>query len=331
MLRASRYGYTLAKIYGILSKSYLGENYRDVLRLKKLADLYALLSKGAPPSQPDHQLAVDLEARIVQGSIQIMGRVLGLLGSPVPILVHILRRFEYQGLKSVLRGMVRGRLEEARVWDLGEYAGVRLAGAQDYEKAIRESPYAWVLPLIADTNIVQIENRLDHDYYATLLSLARRLPHKDRGGVLRLVTTEMSLANAVWALRLRFFFGMGAESAGQLLLPRLVDAQRKAVQEAFEIPADSIEGWRAWRYGWLLEDQLGESFQAPDPVRAEQQASRRLYERAHQLFHQDPFTLTPLVAFFKLKEYETNMLQTAVEALHLSIPEQEILSLAGAP
>ncbi len=149
--------------------------------------------------------------------------------------------------------------------------------------------------------------------------------------MLRLVTLEMSLANAIWALRLRFFFGVGAEGAGQLLLPKLVDAQRKAVQQVFDIPADSIEGWRTWRYGWLLEDQLGESFSAPDPVRAEQQASRRLYLRAHQLFHQDPFTLTPLVAFFKLKEYETNLLQTAVEALHLSIPEPEILALAGVP
>ena len=76
--------------------------------------------------------------------------------------------------------------------------------------------------------------------------------------------------------------------------------------QAFEIPPDSVEGWRKWRYGWLIDDQLSESFQAPDPVRAERQAARRMYTRSHQLFHQDPFTLTPLVAFFRLKEYEAS-------------------------
>jgi len=102
------------------------------------------------------------------------------------------------------------------------------------------------------------------------------------------------------------------------------------VAQAFDIPADSIEGWRKWRFGWLVEDQLSESFQAPDPVRAEQKGTRRLYIRAHQLFHQDPFTLTPIVAFFKLKEYEVGLLKTAVEALRLSVSEQDVLALVGA-
>jgi len=68
MFRPSRYGYTLAKIYGNLAKSFVGENYRDVLRVKKLSDLYSLLHYGSPPSEPDHQLAMDLESRIVQAA-----------------------------------------------------------------------------------------------------------------------------------------------------------------------------------------------------------------------------------------------------------------------
>ncbi len=114
------------------------------------------------------------------------------------------------------------------------------------------------------------------------------------------------------------------------MIPGRSSTEKDAISRLFQIAPDSIEEWRKWRYGWLLEDQLEESFQAPDPLRAEQKAAQRLSTRAHQIFHQSPFTLCPLVAYFKLKEYEITLLKTAVEALHFSLPEQEVLSMVGA-
>jgi vacuolar-type H+-ATPase subunit C/Vma6 len=175
----------------------------------------------------------------------------------------------------------------------------------------------------------RIENRLDREYYSRLLSLAEGLPAGDRAGILRLVRHEITLANVVWALRLRFFFGLTGENAGALMIPGTADSSRRAVSRAFEIPADSLEEWRKWRFSWLIEDQFTESFQAPDPIRASRHADLRLYTRAHQLFHQSPFTLAPLFAWFKLKEYETGILKSAAEALWLSVPEQELLALVG--
>ena len=81
------------------------------------------------------------------------------------------------------------------------------------------SPYAWVLPHPAvHEALFEIENMLDRDYYSRLLRLARALARRDRSGVLRLVGLEIALANAIWALRLRFFFGMDA--AGRAPAPR---------------------------------------------------------------------------------------------------------------
>jgi vacuolar-type H+-ATPase subunit C/Vma6 len=330
MSRTSRYAFITAKLYGIIARSFIGKNYRDILRLKKVSELYDTLFPGERGEVPEHALSEELEARIVRAGIDSMTRVLELIGDAPDILVHILRKLEYQSLKAVLRGMAHGSVEGSRVWDLGPYAGVNLA-SKDTAEAIRKSPYSWVLPLLETTPQFEIENRLDRDYYARLLQLARALPARDRTGVLRLANIQIALANVVWALRLRFFFGMDAGKAGDLLIPGMVDAQRKAIARAFEIPADSVEEWRKWKYGWLLEDQLGESFQAPDPVRAEQKADQRLYVRAHQLFHQNPFTLSPLAAYFTLKEYEASLLKTAVEAIALSIPEQDVLAIVGAP
>jgi vacuolar-type H+-ATPase subunit C/Vma6 len=201
---------------------------------------------------------------------------------------------------------------------------------KDYEKAIKGSPYSWVLPLLGTLPLAQVENRLDRDYYDRFMQLARALPARDRTGVVRLGNAEIALVNVIWALRLRFYFKLDAAKAAGLFIGGSSSSVRSAIADAFEIPPDSTEGWRKWRYGWLLEDQLVDSFTAPDPMKAEQKASQALYARAHAAFHQNPFTLGPLVAYFKLKEYEASLLGIAVEALHLSVPEQDVLDIVGA-
>ncbi|HUI69699.1 MAG TPA: V-type ATPase subunit [Spirochaetia bacterium] len=330
MNRTFRYSFVFAKIYGKAAKTYVGANFQDLLRLKRLQEIYDQLFPGqrvAPQEEPQSR---ELEAKIATAGISSMIQVLSLLRDPAEILVHILRKFEYQSLKSVIRSISRQGEEEPVIWDLGKYALLRPARSRDLEKAVTASPYAWILPHVHSRPLFEVENMLDRDYCSRLLTLARNLPRRDRTGVLRLVSLEMALSNAIWALRLRFFFGLDAQAAHSLLIPGGVDAHRKALTQAFEMPADSLEGWRQWKYGWLIDDQLGESFRAPDPVRAEQKATGRLLLRAHQLLHEDPFTLTPIVAYFKLKELETGMLKIAVEALQLSVPEHEVLSMVGA-
>jgi len=329
MSRTSRYAFILAKVYGIMARSYVGANYRDLLQLKSLAELSDHLFPGDSARTPDAPLPIELEARIVRASIEAMTYVLDYFEPPDEILVHTARKLEYQNVKSTARGMVHGKIDDLRIWDLGKYAGIRLQGAKDPEKAIKASPYAWILPLLRTIPLAELENRLDRDYYGRYLKLCRDLPARDRTGPLRLVNAEIALSNVVWALRLRFYFKLDEAKAQSLMIPGTGSGVRKAIAAAFEIPADSVEEWRKWRYGWLLEDQLGESFLAPNPLRAEQKASRALYVRAHQAFHQNPFTLGPLVAYFKMKEYETTLLNIAAEALHLSVPEQDILNIVG--
>jgi vacuolar-type H+-ATPase subunit C/Vma6 len=343
MSRTSRYAFLQAKLAGMLARSYVGRNFRDLLRLTKVVELYDTLFPGERGERPAHELPAALEARIVSSGIDAMRSVLEMLPDAPLVLVHILRKQEYQSLKAVLRSMaanVPGGVATARggqgaapprTWDLGPWAGVTLEGGKDPKDAIRRSPYAWVLPLLDTVPLFEIENRLDRDYNLRLVELARALPARDRVGVLRLARLQVALSNVTWALRLRFSFGMDEERARPLLVPGGGDAHRRALARLFEIGPDAGEDWRKWAYGWLLEDQLGESFTAPDPVRAEQKAEQRLYVRAHQLFHQNPFSLGPIAAWFALKEHEAALLATAVEAAALSLPEQEVLAMVGVP
>ena len=329
MTRTSRYAFLLAKIYGILAKSFVGANYRDIVRLRTVTELYDRLYPGERREVPEYQLTADLERRAAEEAVRTMRYVLELLGNPPPVLVHLLRRYEYLTVKSVLRTVAFGLSSEPVDWDLGPWDRLNRAEGQSWREAVAASPYAWALTMLEKESLLAADNALDKEFYGVLARLVQELPPRDRAGVRKLVTLETDVTNALWALRLRFLFGMDAEHAAGFLIPVHGRDGNRALMQAFEIPADSLEGWRAWRYGWLIEDQLLESFHAPDPVRAERQAARRMYLRSHQLFHQDPFTLTPLVAFFRLKEYEASMLATAAEALRLGVPGEEVLMLAG--
>ena len=82
MSRTSHYAFILAKMYGIIARSYVGRNFRDLLRLKKISELYDLLFPGERGEQPEHATTGELEARIVRAGIDSMTYVLDLLGDP---------------------------------------------------------------------------------------------------------------------------------------------------------------------------------------------------------------------------------------------------------
>ncbi|HET6451952.1 MAG TPA: V-type ATPase subunit [Spirochaetia bacterium] len=329
MSRTSRYAFLHAKVCGVMAHSWAGESYRDLLRLKSLADLSERLFPGAHASSAPAPLPVEVESRIVQASVDAMVRVLDYLDDPPDLLVHVARRIEYRSVKTLARAAAHGTRDDSRIWNLAGWSGFRRPDPRNAEKTLAASEYAWVLKSVGNSTDAEVESKVDQHYYERLFDLARGLPAADRMPVLRLARAETGLENAVRVLRLRFFFHMDAEASAGLLIPGSSAAVRDALRDAFTLPADSADEWRRWRYAPLLEDQLGETFQSPDPLRAEQASSRLLYVRAHQAFHQHPFTLGPLVAYFRLKEHEASILSIAAEALHLGIPEAEAASLAG--
>ena len=67
MSRTSRYAFILAKMYGVIARSYVGTNFRDLLRLKKLAELSDLLFPGERGEAATNTTAVELEARHLWG------------------------------------------------------------------------------------------------------------------------------------------------------------------------------------------------------------------------------------------------------------------------
>ena len=72
MTRTSRYAFLLAKIYGILARSFVGTNYRDIVRLRTVTELYDRLYPGERREAPEYQLTADLERRAAEEAVRTM-------------------------------------------------------------------------------------------------------------------------------------------------------------------------------------------------------------------------------------------------------------------
>src|SRR5258706_1518001 len=165
----ARRGYLLAKMYGPVARSFIGANFRDLLRLKSLAELQALLWPPAEGESVAALPAAEMEGMISRAAVRQMISVLDSLGSPAEILVHILRRVECQNLKVILRGLAAGHVEVSRLLDLGRWASLHVTGVTDFEKAVRSSPYAWAMEASRASNRLVVENRVDRAWFGGLL------------------------------------------------------------------------------------------------------------------------------------------------------------------
>jgi vacuolar-type H+-ATPase subunit C/Vma6 len=102
-----------------------------------------------------------------------------------------------------------------------------------------------------------------------------------------------------------------------------------AALESCSFPLDSRAKWSSWKYGYLVNAELGEKGFRPDPRAIEANAAKSLYALTRRLFHVSPFSITPTVCFFKLKEFEADIVKSVAEGMQMNLPEHEILAFLG--
>ena len=146
--------------------------------------------------------------------IRSMTEILSLLGDPPDILVHILRKYEYQSVKSVMRSLTREKGEEPVIWDLGKYALLRPGRDATLKRPSQPVPTRGFCPMLrSHASFPDREHAGSRLLFNARWRWHEAFPRVTAPGVMRIVSLEMTLANAIWALRLRFFFGLDAQAA----------------------------------------------------------------------------------------------------------------------
>jgi vacuolar-type H+-ATPase subunit C/Vma6 len=322
MFRVCKYSYAYVKIFGKIAKSYLGRNLENLINLRKVSEMYNIVFPHEQVDISEYDLTKAFQKKITDNNISSIIYIISLLKDPHPVLIHFLRMYEYQNLKSVIQYIKNEETISPYIWDIGEYSSFKFTKAEEYEENIAASPYKWILK--DKGSLFEIQNKLDKQYYIKLAEIADTLKKPDKKGIKRIISNEILYQNIVWAFRLRFFFNIEKEEASGYLIP---DKRNRNILELFDFASDNPSEWREWKYYYLVEEQMSAGMTGLDPVRIEENAVKYMARLVKKLFHQDPFTLTPFVCFIKLKIMEANLLKSVIEGFTMNMTAGEILTI----
>lgn len=340
MLRSGERAYVYAKSYGIIGKSFVGKRISCLGNLSRIADLDRLVFPLAGRELPERELLADLEKRIIErGAGQII-TIISSFAKPPRLLLELLRSYEYADLKSVLRSLADGEPKAPGCTNLGPFGRVKFSAYPDLKAMLGGGDFAFLIPEIGE-NIknageIDMQAKLDRHYYTALWEALHSHPRRDREGIGHILSEEISLRNAVWALRLRTYYGMGPEEVRErLAAPELSKGRRSLAAKALledalaslELPLDAKGPWKRWpRAGMLNPETPGEIWRA-DPRHFQNAASAYLYRLARMYFRRRPFSLDSASCFIKLKQFEEDLLTSIAEGLGLGLPSGEIFTI----
>jgi vacuolar-type H+-ATPase subunit C/Vma6 len=332
--------YVYAKACGIIGKSFTGRGLSRLRGLTRLSDLDRLIFPGENRELPGHELLRDLENRITRRTVrQIMSIVASYSRAP-ELLVRLVRVYEYADVKSLLNHLGSGEPSPLVYTPLKPFGTVAWEAYPDLKAMLRETEFEWIAREAEEALegkdvllLLLLEAGIDRQYYRLLWESLRRLAGKDRAAGEFILGEEISLRNCIWALRLRYYYGMGREAGSPFLLDIKLRSGRSTAEDAekaLDFPVDSFAPWESWNRKNFLNPGIPGELWKPDPRYFQNAVSRYLYRLALRSFRRRPFSLDTAFCFIKLKQFEEDLLTSVAEGLGLGMSSGDTLNLLEA-
>ena len=323
MDNSSAAAYVYAKASGMLSKSFVGPRTDKLFTARSLSDLWTLLFRSEVPLVPEALLAKQIEKKAEQTFIADFIMLLNSYDKPDPVLIQLLRLFDYNNIKAIAAALCDGKKEMPAITDIGKYSMLDYKAWPDIASITKNSSIAWYDKPPSWDKQSEMDARLDLQYVRALWQAVHALSKAERAPVEKLLGEYIVLENCVWAMRLAVYYNMKKEEIIAHLASEndTADKNDRLAGEAVRIldrATDSWQEWEDWRYVQLLNSGEEGTVWQIDPRRLQQASSVYLNKKALNMFHRYPFTATVLVTWFKIKEHELNCIRTAAEGMRLN-------------
>lgn len=326
--------YVYAKACGIIGRSFVGKRILQLGALSRLSELDRLVFSLNARDLPERELLVDLERRIIGRTAKQIVTIIDSFARPPEFLVRLLRSYEYGDIKNLINALAAGEPKAPVFTDIGRFRTLRVEAYPDIKAMLRDTEFDWLLkedlqnPASSGGDQGLLQTRLDRQYYTSLWGSLLSLPRNDRKTAEKLLSEEISLRNAAWALRLRTYYGMSPQEIRERLV--LIESQGALAADALSslsLALDNPSDWASWkRAGFLNPARPGESWTV-DPRYFQNAASEYLYRLARVSFRRRPFSLDTVTCFIKLKQFEEDLLTSVAEGLGLGMPAGDIFAL----
>jgi len=310
---------------------------RLLLDVTKLSELDEIVFPHTTRNLPEKELLLDLEDRIAGRAVDSIISIVKCFMRPPELLILLLRSYEYMDLRNaIVAAMQRERTVPGHT-DLGQYQTVRFNKWPDVKAMIEGTEFEFLLGkngvLYQEPGNIQLETVLDRHYYDALWKSLSLLGAGDRKASEKILSHEISLKNSSWVLRLRTYYGMSPEEVKlHLINIPAKNGRRSLADEAIQcldFPLDDYPAWSSWRWNKFLNSETERRFWHVDPRYFQNAASRYLYRLACGNLHARPFSLDTVFCFFKIKQFEEDILTSAAEGLGMGLSGADTLGSLG--
>jgi hypothetical protein len=337
MPRGFESAYAYARACGSLARSYLDDRAVALASSHRVGEAWKSMFGEAPPALPESELATAAERALRSRPYEALEGIEPELARTDPFFGALVRKREIVYLEDLLAAAAEGRAVAPAPFDSSFDTEFDPAAYPDLAKMLRRSRYQWAIDS-GLSDLPAVKNRLDRQYFAELWAAARELPEVLADAIPALMRTEAELENVAWALRLKRYYRMGAaEIEGRLVELDGAEVRARAL-EALAFRPDARSDWAGWKWSRLVPGlgaglgpgqggaETGEWRLSHRGLEAAARKYRyRLLKRCLHL-HMDSYT--PLYAFFRLKEMESDAMRGIVEGIKLEAPAAEIAAAA---
>ncbi|MBO4403709.1 MAG: V-type ATPase subunit [Treponema sp.] len=326
--------YVYAKSSAILSKAYVFSKAGALFSVKSLHELWALLFKKEAPPVPETLLAKEIEVQAQKNFLMQYDSLLANYSSPPELLIALAHFYEYENLKIILSALSHGEKMIPELTDVSPFSIINTKKWPDIKLMTEGTELDWASDIKKETSSKDSDYIIDTHYVKKIWASLQKTDKSCREVLTELIGGKLSMDNAVWALRLKLYYGMTDEEIFSNLAysDNSKNLNDVLVQEAVKVLSfapDDYEAWRKWKSAFLLNPYEEGSPWKVDP-RWIYNSYRKFYVlKARRLFHLYPFTDCPLVCWFIIKRNELENIRTASESLRLSIDTQTALKFAG--
>lgn len=339
--KAGNYAYVTARVRAKKNLLLPQEQYAKLLA-RDASEIARALQEGQYKAEIDELASRYRGAELVERATRLsLGRVYGQIqgfstGALQGMITLYLGRYDVYNVKTILRGKF-ARASSDEIVDETIPAGVlaprlealsRLETMDEVVAALRGTPFHRVLQAQVEgrqlTNLVEVENALDHEYYALLAASVPRLGRANQA-FLSWIRNEIDIVNLKTLLRLRFagvadwepyFLADGNEVDRETAARIMRGSDEEIIQEVstLSVDAEVVEA---------LRKALADRVINPLATALEKEFIRD----ASDFSHRAPLSVLPVIDFILRKKIEVDNIRAIAYGKQTGLETETIQEL----
>ena len=184
------------------------------------------------------------------------------------------------------------------------------------------------------------DSKSDREQIMALWKAISSLKGSNRENLLDLYKMEISFKNILWVLRLKVYYKFTSEEILEHLVYSDEQSKKSAMSRKNDILArealaildkdiSSYDDWKKWKYAQFLNPHEEGVIWEIDPTWIERSFKNYLAKAYKRFFHKDPMSITSLVSWFRIKQYELDCIRSVTEGLRLGVESDKVMEVAG--